>query len=575
MKDNELKAIFLAEALTNQEELNRLFTQLEKNHQDQQAIGAIFRITHTLKANAAAMGYDAISDISHILEDIFSIMKSNKVTVGDQVFNDLFRANDKLGALIDSIKTEKRVSHRGLMTRLKVILRDLSEQQTNESSEAPSGDESTPDVDADQATTLAEEEAQILEIEEEDIGTSKVSFSDFVQVPIEKLDQLLNLVSELAIERDRMITAQLKINGSRSSNEFAGLYRISADLQYAVMSVRLVKVNVLFNKFHRIVRDVANFESKKVDLVLAGTDIEIDRNVLQTISESMIHLVRNGISHGLETEVERAESGKTAIGTLKLSARNDKDAIAIEVRDDGKGIDPEMIKRKALEKGMATLEQLEATPDRELLQYIFKAGFSSKEQVTEVSGRGVGMDVVKRSIESIGGNIRIDTELGKGTTFTLLLPASMAVKKVLLFEVGASTFAIPLLYIESVIQMHKEEVRKMAKGLIGTFSGSTLSLIFLSDLFNKGGVSAEEHSFHKSYDQLAPNSQFHVVLITLDGKTIGLVVDRLIQQKEIIEKPLQQPIGQTQFINGASILGDGSICLILDIPAIVRQLFNH
>ncbi|MGB0521315.1 MAG: chemotaxis protein CheA [Flammeovirgaceae bacterium] len=566
MKDDELKAIFLAEALSSYEELNRLFTQLEKNNRDQSAIEAIFRITHTLKANAAAMGYDAISEISHMLEDIFSIMKSQQMELTDRVFNDLFRANDKLGDLIEAIKSEKKVPYKGLTTKLRVILRNLTEQTTQPETEPPALLQKVDEPEAHKETKETQPNA------------AELAFSDFVQVPIEKLDQLLNLVSELAIERDRLLTANLLQDKTNTKHlpttDYSSLYRITSDLQYAVMSVRLVKVHVLFNKFHRIVRDVASFEKKKVDLVLEGTDIEIDRNVLQTISESLIHLVRNGISHGLEQEEERKQQQKSPAGVLTLRARNDKDAVAIEVIDDGRGIDAQVIKRKVLEKGLASAEYLDILSEREIVQYIFAAGFSSKDEVTEVSGRGVGMDVVKRSIESIGGDIQIDTKVGKGTSFTLLLPASMAVKKVLLFEVGESRFAIPLLYIESVILMRKKSVRKAGKGLIGTYADITLSMIFLRDLFQMDKQEEDAYLFQNSFDALPDQAQFHVVLINIEGRTIGLVVDKLMQQKEIIEKPLKQPIGHTQFINGASILGDGNVCLILDVPAIVRQLFK-
>ena len=560
MKDDELKAIFLAEALSSYEELNRLFTLLEKNHQDIQSIEAIFRITHTLKANAAAMGYDAIAEISHLLEDIFSIIKSRKAILTEKTFNDLFRANDKLGEFINQIKTgsDKRISYKGLMTKLKVILRNLQEQQTTQGQPETSQHGEKP-TDTTKTENPVEE----------------LGFSDFVQVSVDKLDALMNLASELAIERDRLITAQLQRTGGRTTDEYGALYRITSDLQYAVMSVRLVKVNVLFNKFHRIVRDVANLEKKKVDLVLEGTDIEIDRNVLQTISESLIHLVRNGISHGLEKADDREAKKKNPVGQLKLSARSDKDAVAIEVSDDGKGIDPKMIRKKVLEKGLAQAEYLDNLHDQEVLQYIFQPGFSSKEQVTEVSGRGVGMDVVKRSIESIGGDIQIKTAVGEGTTFTLLLPASMSVKKVLLFEVADGKYAIPLLFIESVIQLKKKDVRKVAKGLICTHDEQTVSMVFLRDLFERYHQRHEENIFHHTFDTLAEETSFHLILIQLEGKTVGLAVDKLIQQKEVIEKPLKQPIGHTQFINGASILGDGHVSLILDIPAIVRQLFKN
>ena len=564
MKDDELKAIFLAEAQGNCEDLNRLFTQLEKNHHDKASIASIFRITHTLKANAAAMGFDGIANLAHVLEDIFSLIKEGKMVLNEDIFNTLFRANDKLGDLVASIKTEKKVSFRGILTKLRVILREANEQTENPETTEPQQDSNTTDGQEEESPE-AEDAPQ----------NSNISFSDFVQVPVDKLDQLMNLVGELAIERDRLITQHLIKTGGRSSNEYASLYRISSDLQYAVMSARLVKVKVLFNKFFRIVRDVASFEQKQVDLVLQGTEIEIDRNVLQTISDSLIHLVRNAVSHGLETPEQRTATGKTSNGTLLLRAKNDRDAVAIDIQDDGNGIDAKIIQRKAIEKGIITAEQAIQMSEQEIVELIFAPGFSSRDSVTEVSGRGVGMDVVKKAIDSIGGEIVTTTTVGKGTTFTLYLPASMAVKKALLFQVGESNFAIPLSFIDSVIQLQKEDVHKVGKGLVGTYSNETISMIFLRDLFTEPENGDTNPNFHHTFSLLDQDSRFHVVLINLDGKKVGFVVDKLIQQKEIIEKPLTGTLKNSKYISGATILGDGSVCLVLDVSSINRQVFRN
>ena len=585
MKNDELKAIFLAEAQGNYEDLNRLFTQLEKNHQDQQAIGAIFRITHTLKANAAAMGFDGIEKLSHVLEDIFSIIKSGQMQLNTSTFETLFRANDKLGNLIDAVKTDKKVSYRGLLTKLQVILREASQQPVVEATEEKaSTSENIEEKVNEQKETQSEEEKIPIEKVENTIElvqepaknekANEIAFSDFVQVPVEKLDQLLNLVGELSIERDRLITKHLLLTGGRSSNEYASLYRISSDLQYAVMSVRLVKVSVLFNKFFRIVRDVAVFEDKKVDLVLEGTEIEIDRNVLQTISDSMIHLVRNAVSHGLETPAERQKKGKADTGTLTLRAKNDRDSIAIDIQDDGKGVDANIIRRKAIEKGLVSVEQASLLSEQETVELIFEPGFSSRDSVTAVSGRGVGMDVVKKALDKIGGEIVTTTEVGKGTTFTLYLPASMAVKKALLFNLREESFAIPLSFIESVIQMEKSELHRVGKGLVGTHAGEAVSVIFLRDLFKKEEDEAKR-DFHRTFNEISSSERFHVVLISVENRTVGFVVDKLQQQKEIIEKPLAGAIKNSKYLSGATILGDGSVCLVLDVPSIVRQVFRN
>ena len=592
-RDDELKQIFYAEALDQFEELNRLFIVLEKNHEDKQSVNAIFRITHTLKANAAGMGFDGIATLSHLLEDIFSELKNGRLSLNQDTFNDLFRANDKLGELIDAITTEKEVRYKGLVTKLKVILSESrGEDRVQKASrdyvserEAEQGEETTVPQEGEGIENVEEAVQNVESFQEEkpmevasteeppveETSGPKIAFSDLIQVPVQKLDNLLNLVGELAIEKDR-IAANHKGRGS----EYARLYRVTSDLQYSVMGVRLVQVNVLFQKFHRIVRDVAALESKKVNLVLEGTEIEIDRNILQIISDSLIHLVRNAISHGVETTEERKQQGKPETGTLTLSASNEKDHVVINVIDDGKGIDAAAIRKKVIAKGMLPERSALQTSDQDIVKFIFEPGFSSVEKVTQISGRGVGMDVVKKALDSIGGKIDLSTEKGKGTTFRLLLPSSMAVKNALLFELNTAEFAIPLSFTEAVVSLYKKDVHKVSGGLVSSYLNQNMSVIFLKDIFNLKNIEdlKEPHVLHESFDQVDENSKLNIIIVKFNERLVGLVVDKLLQQKEIIEKTLSQPVDNAYFISGATILGNGNVCLVLDIPGTLNILFN-
>lgn len=601
MKEDEIKEIFLAEALENHEELNRLFTELEKNPTSKATIDAIFRITHTLKANAAGMGFEGIAELSHVLEDIFSEIKSGKITIDSKLSTDLFKTCDTLGLLINEIKepNAEPVRFKGLKTKLEVVLRtarvgfdtppeekkvkvkqveaEIAEpvlSVAEQKIEAIMGSVAKGKKPTKNSTTTLDEPKPDEE-NAELLRDNKIAFSDLIQIPVRKLDNLLNLVGELIIERDRVIASNADKKGSRN-NEFSRLQRITSELQYSVMDVRLVQVNVLFNKFHRIVRDTAAIESKKVDLVLEGTEIEIDRKILQIISDSLIHLVRNAISHGVETPDQRQKLGKPANGTLKLSARGEKDAVIIEVSDDGKGIDPVIIKRKAIEKGIVPVELANQLSEKEIIHLIFEPGFSSADTITEVSGRGVGMDVVKKAMDSIGGKIDIRTELGKGSVFELSLPASMAVKKALLFGLGDYEYAIPLSYTESVIQLTKKDIHKVAKGLVASYQGKNLSVLFLNDLFGVSKIEdlASDKSFQKTFANISDTQKLFVIMVNYNNKTVGIVVDYLLQQKEIVEKPLNKPLEGIRFISGATILGTGNVCLVIDIPSIVNFLFS-
>lgn len=569
-QEDELKQIFLAEASDNYEELNRLFTALEKNNKDKEAVEAIFRITHTLKANAAGMGFKSIADLSHVLEDIFSLIKGGKMTLTPKIFNDLFGANDKLGDLLESIKTDKKVSYRGMITKLKVILRNALEEEPKIQDSA----ESKNDLEELSQVEIIEDGDLNLQEEDQNQQSSQLAFSDLVQVPVKKLDALLNLVSELAIEKDRLIANNV-LNGV-NSNEYAALNRITSDLQYSVMGVRLVQVSVLFQKFHRIVRDVAQIEGKKVNLVLEGTDIEIDRNVLQIISDSLVHLVRNAVSHGIEKPELREKDKKTKEGTLKLTATNDKDNVIITVEDDGKGIDPNVIRAKVIEKGLATEELVKQLPDEAVIKYIFEPGFSSAESITSVSGRGVGMDVVRKVTEAIGGKVSISSTVGSGTIIQLALPSSMAVKSALLFVLQEAEFCIPLSFTEAVISVYGSQIHKVGKGLVTTHLDNTIPIVFLQDLFSVNSLSElrEDSAIQKSFENSSQNEKYHIIVVSVDNKMLGFVVDRLLQQKEIIEKPLSPPVENIHFISGATILGNGNVCLVLDVPDIAEFLFS-
>lgn len=604
-KENEYKELFLAEALDNHEELNRLITELEKKPEDQGAINAIFRITHTLKGNAAGMGFASIAELAHTLETLFGEVREQKITLSTDIFTALFKAIDTLGALIDSLKDGSKVSYKGIRTKLEVICKQASSSGEATPEAAKPAENPTKKPGRSKKTTTKkvstgriagkknteEQTAPAKEIEEKKIDVvdqpekersedippeaseNKIVFSDLVQVPVRKLDNLLNLVGELIIERDRMIASHADLHGA---NEYARLNRISSDLQYSVMDVRLVQVGFLFNKFHRVVRDAATLEKKQVVLKLEGTDTEIDRNILQIISDSLIHLIRNSIAHGIELPDKRKQAGKSTEGTITLRASNENDGILIEILDDGQGVDIARVRSRGIERGLITEEQAGHLTDEETIMLIFEPGFSTTEQINAISGRGVGMDVVKKALDSVGGKVLVQSKSGEGTRIRLSLPASMAVKGTLLFEANQTEYAIPLSYTEAVVSLHRSDIHKVGKGLIATYLGKTISIVFLKDIFEL----SEHRDFHrssmlyKSLDQLHPEDQLDVVIVSYGSRTVGFVVDKLLQQKEIVEKPLTKPIDGVQFISGVTILGNGNVCLVLHVPAIVSFVFQ-
>lgn len=569
-KESEYRELFLVEALENFEELNKLFIDLEKKHDDQRAINSIFRIVHTLKGNSMGMGFDSIAGLTHVMEDVMGYIKNRQLSLNAELFEYLFRANDKLGELIKSLDSGKKVSYLGIKTKLEVLLKNsITELQASPNGTSDNGEESVPST----PTQVSEEEQEEPQSVEED-APQQITFADVIQIPVKKMDELMNLVGQLVIERDRLIALD-RSNGSRS--EFEGLKRISSNLQYGIMNARMVQMGFLFNKFHRIVRDAATVEKKQVNLVLKGTEVEIDRNILKVISDALIHLARNAVSHGIEKAADRKNTKKDPIGTIILDAQHERDNVAILMSDDGHGIDPGAIRRKVIEKGLMSAEVAKSISDADIIMQIFQPGFSNAEKITEISGRGVGMDVVKKAVESIGGQVMVETEVGKGTTIKLLLPSSLALKGALLFTLAGQAYAVALSYTEAVISLQKKAIHKISTGLMAQYLEQTISIVFLKDLIEMKKLEdiKEKGKLHETFDSLKDDPQLDVIIVSYGGKLTGIVIDKLMHQQEIMEKTLPAPLEKTRLLSGTTILGNGTVCPVLDIAAISDLLFKH
>ena len=575
-KEEEYKEIFMGEALSSFEEVNRLLTNLERDLNDKNTIHALFRITHTLKGNAAGMGYTGIAEMSHVLEDLFGEVRDGRIALNTDLFNSVYKGVDVLGSLINAVKDQTDVKYKGIKTKLEVMIKRAKEEEKTPSTASAASFDSLTNFETEESANVESEKKESSSSGETEshFDDNKLTFSDLVQVPVRKLDNLLNLVGELIIEKDRILASQA--SGLHASNEYSRLSRISSDLQYSVMDVRLVQVGFLFNKFHRVVRDAAAIEKKNVVLKLEGADTEIDRNVLQVISDSLIHLIRNCVGHGIETPEVRKNVGKSETGVITLSARNETDAVIIEISDDGQGLNYEKIKSKAIAKKLISEEEVSRLSKEDLSMLIFEPGFSTMEQVTAISGRGVGMDVVKKTLDSIGGTINLVSTEGQGTVIQLTLPSSMAVKSSLLFELDKEVYAIPLAYTESVISLYKTDIHKAGGGLVATHLGKNIAIVFLEDVFNQNTelLGYSTNILQKSFDKVHPEQKLEIVVCSFNNRTVGFVVDRLLQQKEIVEKPLMKPVDRIKFISGVTILGSGNVCLVLNVPHILQFIFG-
>lgn len=382
------------------------------------------------------------------------------------------------------------------------------------------------------------------------------SVSQTIRVSAERMDKLMNLVGELVISKTRIsqLSQEKKLNELNTTIELMG--NITGDIQEIVMKLRMVPIEQVFNRFPRLVRDISKELKKDVNLVITGKDTEIDRVVIDEIGDPLVHLIRNSLDHGLETTDDRIKAGKPAKGTLELSAFNEGDNILIKVSDDGKGIDPDKIKSLAINKGLTTKEIAQNMPDKEALELIFLPGFSTKEVASDLSGRGVGMDVVKSKVSVLGGSVGITSKIGEGTTITISLPSTMAIVQALLIKVGDETYATPLNYISEVIDILPNQIKNIQNNEVIVLRGKTLPLIRLHKLLEVPNYAEDE------------NKPLTIVIVKSQGKYSGVIVSELIGQQEVVIKPINKKLCSENYISGATTLGNGRVALIINVNAL-------
>lgn len=387
-----------------------------------------------------------------------------------------------------------------------------------------------------------------------------------VRVDVTRLDALMNLIGELVIDRTRI--AQI---GSDLGSKFndpnidaleetvSHIARITSDLQDQIMKARMMPIETVFNRFPRVVRDLANKLGKDVKLELVGGETELDRSVIEVIGDPLLHILRNSVDHGLEDPDTREQLGKPRQGRVLVRAYHQDNHIVIEIRDDGRGIDADKIRKKAVEKELLTKDQADRLTDREALQYIFSSGFSTAAEVSEVSGRGVGMDIVRSNIQRLGGLIDLETEVGKGSRFVLRLPLTLAIIRGLLTRVGEQVIVLPLGSVVETLLVEVDSIQTVNRNEVIVLRGQTLPLVRLNDMFD---IQSREDSFEDGQ---------YVVVVGLAERRIGLAVDGLIGEKEVVIKSLSRFCGDVPGISGATILGDGNVALIADVNGIVLK----
>jgi len=384
-----------------------------------------------------------------------------------------------------------------------------------------------------------------------------------VRVDTGRLDDIMNMVGELVLARNRLSTLKESLGNEDVSKAVANLDVVTADLQNAVMKTRMQPIKKVFGRFPRVVRDLARSLNKEINLELQGEETDLDKNLVEALADPLVHLVRNAVDHGIESPDEREAAGKSRSGTVILAAEQEGDHILLSIEDDGKGMDPNVLRAKAVEKGLMDNESAARLDDKEAYNLIFAAGFSTKEEISDVSGRGVGMDVVKTRIGQLNGSVEIDSELGKGSRLMIRVPLTLAIMPTLMVKLGEQPFALPLGSVSEIFDLDDGRTNVVDGQLVVMVRERALPLFYLREWLVDGGSESD------------PEIVSHVVVVHVGSQKVGFVVEQLVGQEEVVIKPLGAFLQGLAGFAGATITGDGRIALILDVPSLMKAHARH
>ena len=594
-EDQELLEGFLTETAELLEKLDDDLVALEKEPTNTDLLNRIFRSIHTVKGASSFLGFDLLVRVTHKTEDVLNRLRKGELLVTPEIMDVVLEATDLVKTLVSDIKAGDIVD-REIDETINKLIPLLSESQsavTQQTADPAAATEAAVQAEtvepaavnapeSDVAPAAAAEQAapetaaaplppavprpapeapkKAAPPKAADKGGDDLSDSSTVRVDVKRLDDLMNQVGELVLERNRMIQLNQDLQGGSSDHvlfgeEFGKLTKrmnfVTSELQMQVLKMRMIPVEKVFKKFPRIVRSLARDLGKEVDLQIFGEETELDRSVVDEIGDPLIHLIRNAMDHGLETPDERVAAGKQRTGNLVLSAVHEGNSIIISIKDDGRGIDTERVGRKAIEKGLISEDQLAAMSQREMFDLIFLPGFSTKDKASDLSGRGVGMDVVKTNIKKLNGLIEIKSEKGQGSEFILRLPLTLAIIQSLLVEVEGEIYSIPLSSVLETLRVDQRQFHVVGGQEVLKLREMVLPLIRLEQVF-------------KVQPRYERDDYCYVVVIGAADKRVGLVVTRLVGQQEVAIKSLGNYLANIPGIAGSTILGDGRVTLIVD-----------
>lgn len=628
----EIMEDFLVEAFEMIEQLDQDLVELENNPEDLDLLNRIFRVAHTIKGSSSFLNFDILTRLTHNMEDVLNKARRDELKITPDVMDVVLHSIDLMKALLAAIRDSGTDANSGIeiddtVSRLQAI---SSSGTGGESAESPApqaapAQSAAPSTPADSNNPLADEpeldysnmSAEEVEAEIERLlkkrqeadkqaraaqkaggvapsvqapkapdsapaaqatpkpapkkagGDEKApaaSVEQTVRVDVKRLDHLMNLIGELVLGKNRLIKiygdVEERYDGEKFLEELnqvvASISSVTTDVQLAVMKTRMQPVGKVFNKFPRMVRDLSRELGKNIDLIITGEETELDKSIVEEIGDPLIHIIRNSCDHGIEKPEDRLALGKPETGTVTLKAYNEGNHIVIEIADDGKGLDAQMLKQKGIEKGVISEREADTMSDKEAFGIIFKPGFSTAATISNVSGRGVGMDVVKTNIEKLNGIIDIESEKGVGTTQKLKIPLTLAIIQALLVAVQEEYYAIPLSSVIETVRVSQDEIYTVDGKSVLRLRDEVLSIVRLADIFKVDSV-------------LENTNEVYVVVIGLAEQKMGVIVDYLVGQEEVVIKSLGYYLKGTEGIAGATVRGDGKITMIVDVAAMMEM----
>lgn len=654
IEDDEILQGFIEESLEHLADIENDLLAIEETGADinVELVNKVFRAAHSIKGGAGFMGLTVIQDLAHAAENVLGLIRSGKLVPNPDIINVLLLAADELQHLIEDVANSNSADITSHTTALNIIYEGgeapVSKPRATPAAKISAEPTPSPAVEEQQAVEAAPPEPEVEEVvadespfDIEDEGaeeheadavvasmdeatgararrssaTSTPKTDTTIRVTVSLLDQLMNLAGELVLSRNQLL--QTITSGDVRNAEAVGqrIDLVTSELQEAIMLTRMQPIGNVFNKFPRVVRDLSKKLGKQIDLTIVGKDVELDKTIIEAINDPLTHLVRNSVDHGVESPADRAKKGKDARGLIVLKAYHAAGQVVIEISDDGKGLDGDMLAEAAVKKGLITAEQAKVMSDKERINLILLPGFSTAKKVTDVSGRGVGMDVVKTNLDQLGGSIEMDSEVGKGTTISIKLPLTLAIIPCQIVMTGGERYAIPQVNLEELLRIPaakvKERVERVGDAEVVRLRGNLLPLIRMAEVFDidptyYDPVQDETHPDRRRNiadrrskstplfrDEEAPqptprddtrdrerigserrqsaSSALNIVVVSTGAMKYGLIVDRLHDSEEIVIKPLGRHLQQCQGYAGATIMGDGRIALILDVSNIARM----